>query len=445
MKLPESPIRGSHKRNLSPALSSHSLLFPIFSIPLPVGETCDYTVLEQLPFGYGFAVNFFQKFGCKHLDVVKTITFECQPQFDGVLREIITPKKGLLIKQNANIYFGVPKFCDEMQHTISIECITTTKELLDELLENLFHLYNNISFVDIDRTLILSDHDYFSDLSIKNAPSYTEAELKDLQSLFKPSFSISDHLVFMRAQKKFTHMIECDANMRDFLFGLIQFGLCIFVTAGDIAYGEAIIRNLLENCRLTHLSHMFGVISVRHPTKVTQKSPVDYFPEDMMKKFNVTSVPIDDSPVVWFHINNKTKIVVPCVPVAPLVPVGFSGRHMHNGRCVISTHNPGRLATAFKLVDTMFRSSGKVPSNVEPTVDIIASRVQSLVFGSKVQVLMDDSSTPFVEVDAASVVKAKLPRTKSFGKDLMEVQLVASAEVATELPSKACLDMDEQP
>lgn len=430
MKLPESPKRYSHKRNLSPAPSSHSLFFPIFSIPLPAGETCDYTVLEQLPFGYGFAVNFFQKFGCKHLDVVKTITIECRPQFDGVLREIITPKKGLLIQQNANIYFGVPKFCDEMQHTISIECITTTKKLLDELLENLFHLYNNISFVDIDRTLIISDHDYFSDLTIKKGPSYTESEVTDLYSLFKPSFSISDHIVFIKGQKKFSYMIESDANTRDFLIGLIQFGLCIFVTAGDIAYGEAIIGNLLEDCRLTHLSHMFGVISVRHPTKATQKSPVDYFPEDMMKRYNVTSVPVDDSPHVWFHIDKKAKIVVPCIPVEPYAPTGFSGRRMHNGSCVVSTHNPDRLVTALKLVDTMFRSSGKVPSDVEPTFDIIATKVQELVFESKVQVLMS--------IDVV-VVKAKLPRTKSFGRNLMAI------EDTSDLPTKACLGMDEMP
>lgn len=415
-KLPESPKREFNKRKLSPPSSSHSLFFHNFSIPLPATESYDYTVVELLPYGYGFAVNFFQKFNCKHLTIVKTFTFKCMPQFDVVLREIITPKKGLLIQQDDNIYFGVPKFCDDTQHTISIECIITTKELLDELLGNFFLLYNKLFFVDVDRTVILSDYDYYNDLKIKRGPSYTESELTNLHSLFKPTFTVSGHLVFMKYHQPFTHMIECDANTRDFLIGLIQFGLCIFVTAGDIAYGEAIIGKLLEHCRLTHLSHMFGVISVRHPVKPTQKSPVDYFPENLMKRYNVTSVHIDDSPQVWFDINQKVKIFIPCIPVDPYAPLGFSGRRMHNEKCVNTTHNPERLSNVLKLVDTMFRSSGKVPSVVEPTFDNIASKVQTLIFGTK---------------DIA--VNNKLPRTESYGKNLDEID------------TKACLDMEVLP
>jgi hypothetical protein len=253
---------------------------------------------------------------------------------------------------NEVIMIGVPKFGDDTQSTIVIDFFNITNKFLNNLLDIYAQINPNHFLVDLDRTCEEAYPDWREDIQGDHM----------LLSLFKNDCEITGAATFERWHR-IDYGIMFDAKIKEFLFGLVQRGMVIFVTAGDLVHGTEIVKKMIQHTNLEAYQHKLFILSGRVLGQGAWKSQNLIFPPHIIEKLRILA--LDDCDNVW----HNTEFI----KVQPWCPPGFKGSRIHDRKVVYNEYDEERL---IKVLDQIDEKNPPVLPLEDPTLYLSESKIR---------------------------------------------------------------------
>jgi hypothetical protein len=183
-------------------------------------------------------------------------------------------------------------------------------------------------------------------------------------SLFKKDCKITGAATFERWHR-IEYDIMFDVKIKEFVLGLVQRGMLIFVTAGDLVHGTEIVKKMIQHTNLEAYQHKIFILAGRVLGQGAWKSQNLIFPLHIIEKLRILA--IDDCDV-W----HDTELI----KVDPWCPPGFKGYRIHDRKFVYNEYDEERLIKVLKRID---EKNPPILPLEDPTFYLSESRIKPYI------------------------------------------------------------------